>query len=457
MQIAIIGAGITGLTAAYRLTREGHSVTIYEASDTPGGLGTYLEIGGSHLERYYHHFFQSDRFLIELVQELDLQDRLHFYPSKTSLFYNKKIYPFSGPADLLRFEPLSFIDRIRCGVVLAYLKYAPVSNLRLDSLAAAPWLKRWSGHTAYKIIWEPLLTGKFAQWADTVPLAWLKDRVRDRTFKLGYIDGSVKTLFDTLIRKIEMRKGTLLLKTPVTAIEEKGTKVYVTTARRKKPVSYDMCIVTTVSPIAAQLVKNKLDTPYESPTMLQLKLNTDVDAIEKEDGKSDKTIEEILKQQDQLGAVCVILELDRQVQPHYWVNVNDRKQPILVAIEHTNLIPSTEYADTHIMYLANYIHRNEARYKKSDSAVIKEYATFLKTLNPEAKPSWIKKAHVSRAPRTQTIFATGALHTRPPKQLTERIYLGNIDQMYPHDRNLNLGVELGGELAQMVIDTEAAS
>ncbi len=457
MQIAIIGAGITGLTAAYRLTREGHSVTIYEAGDTPGGLGTYLEIGGNHLERYYHHFFQSDRFLIELVHELDLQDRLHFHPSKTSLFYDKTLYPFSGPMDLLRFAPLPLVDRIRCGVVLAYLKYAPVSNLRLDSIAAAPWLKRWSGKASYKVIWEPLLMGKFAQWADTVPLAWLKDRIRDRSFKLGYIEGSAKTLFDALIRKIEMRKGTLFLKTPVTAVEEKDDKVYVTTAGRKKPVAYDACIVTTVSPIALQLVKNKLTTPYESPNMLQLKLNTDVDAIEKEDGKSNTTVHDILSQQDQLGAVCVILELDRQVQPHYWINVNDRKQPVLVAIEHTNLIPASEYGNTHIMYLANYIHRDEKGFKKSDAATIKEYAAFLKSINPDAKPSWIKKSHVSRAPRTQTIFKTGALHTRPPKQLTEHIYLGNIDQMYPHDRNLNLGVELGGELAQMIIDTEASS
>ena len=36
--IAIVGAGITGLTAAYTLKKQGVPVTIYEAGDQPGGV-----------------------------------------------------------------------------------------------------------------------------------------------------------------------------------------------------------------------------------------------------------------------------------------------------------------------------------------------------------------------------------------------------------------------------------
>ena len=37
MKIAVIGAGMGGMTAAARLARAGHSVSLYEASDTYGG------------------------------------------------------------------------------------------------------------------------------------------------------------------------------------------------------------------------------------------------------------------------------------------------------------------------------------------------------------------------------------------------------------------------------------
>ena len=38
MKVAIIGGGFTGLTAAYELTKHGHRVTLFEASNELGGL-----------------------------------------------------------------------------------------------------------------------------------------------------------------------------------------------------------------------------------------------------------------------------------------------------------------------------------------------------------------------------------------------------------------------------------
>ena len=37
MRIAIIGAGLAGLTAAYELRESGHQVDVYEATDRLGG------------------------------------------------------------------------------------------------------------------------------------------------------------------------------------------------------------------------------------------------------------------------------------------------------------------------------------------------------------------------------------------------------------------------------------
>ena len=54
-KIAIIGAGLTGLTAGYELSKKGHKVTIFEKSDDIGGLMGGFKIEGTSLEKAYHH------------------------------------------------------------------------------------------------------------------------------------------------------------------------------------------------------------------------------------------------------------------------------------------------------------------------------------------------------------------------------------------------------------------
>ncbi|MFZ1619762.1 MAG: hypothetical protein WAT72_03890, partial [Microgenomates group bacterium] len=125
--------------------------------------------------------------------------------------------------------------------------------------------------------------------------------------------------------------------------------------------------------------------------------------------------------------------------------------PVLVMVEHTNLIDKKNYGNRSLVYLANYLHRDSARYKESDEMVVRSYISILKKLNPQFKNSWIKKSTISRVPRAQTIFGLGSLQNRPPIQILHNIFLGNIDQMYPHDRNFNLAVELSKKIAKMIV------
>lgn len=421
MRVAIIGAGITGLSTALNLSQDGHEVTIYEASPVPGGLGTYVEVGNSSIERYYHHFFRSDVHVIDLIKQLGIGDKLKFYPSKTSVFYKERTYPFSSPLDLLKFSPLLLIDRVRLGIALAQLKYLPMNMKKLDKVSAKDWLISHAGKKAYDMVWKPLLTGKFAEYADSVPTAWLRDRIRDRSFDLGYLDGGSQTLFNALIEALKKNNVSVNLNTPVTQVEAKKNEVMVTVGG--KNYSYDKCLITTVSPIATKLLKNKL-----KPEVANL-----------------------LNSQDQLGAVCLLLELSRPIQKQYWINVCQENEPVLVMVEHTNLIDKKYYGNRSLVYLANYIHRDESRFKESDETVVNTYTSILKKLNPEFKMSWIIKSTVSRVPRAQTIFGLNSFSNRPPIKLLHNVFLANIDQMYPHDRNFNLGVELGKKVAKMIV------
>ena len=421
MKIAVIGAGITGLSTAYYLSQKGHTVTIYEQSDHAGGLGSSLRVGGTAIERFYHHLFRSDVYAIQLLTELGLRSQLKFYPAKTSVLTGKRLFPFSSPIDLLQFSALSFFDRIRLGYALFQLKFLPQHMKELDAISATTWLKQHAGSAAYNTLWKPLLVGKFANYASTVPAAWLRDRLRDRSFDLGYLDGGAQTLFDALLMHLKKQRVRIRYGTAVTAVKEINNSVQILVGERSE--RFDRCLITTVSPIA-----NRLITSPVSPS-----------------------IKKRLDQQDQLGAVCLLLELDRAIQTQYWVNVCNPSSPVLVMVEHTNMIAPERYGGNHVVYLANYIHRTKPEYRQSDEKIISSYTSILKQLNPSFSPLWIRKATISRSPRAQTIFGLHSFESRPPHQLTDRIFLGNIDQMYPHDRNFNLGIEMGKKLSVDII------
>ena len=55
MRVGVIGAGVTGLTAAYELSKKGHHVIVYERAPFLGGQASTFDVGGGRLERGYHH------------------------------------------------------------------------------------------------------------------------------------------------------------------------------------------------------------------------------------------------------------------------------------------------------------------------------------------------------------------------------------------------------------------
>ena len=118
MNIAVVGGGIAGLSAAYDLLAAGHQVTVYEAGNVTGGLaaGFKDEAWEWPLEHYYHHLFTSDKDIIGLVEELDFGDRLFFPRPVTSVIYQDKIVPFDSPKAWITFPGFNLLDVARFGL-----------------------------------------------------------------------------------------------------------------------------------------------------------------------------------------------------------------------------------------------------------------------------------------------------------------------------------------------------
>src|SRR5690606_36991308 len=182
--IAIIGAGVAGLSAAWDLVRAGHSVTIYESGQSVGGLAAGFKDEGWDwsLEKFYHHWFETDADLLKLAAETGLRDKIIFPRPKTSYWLNGKIYRSEMNASVLKL-PLSPLALVRLGLSGGFLKLAPWWQA-LERTTAEKWMKRWMGGQVYETLWRPLLIGKFGDRFDKVKMAWMWARIKARSVRL---------------------------------------------------------------------------------------------------------------------------------------------------------------------------------------------------------------------------------------------------------------------------------
>ena len=100
--VAVIGAGITGLTAAYRLSELGHNVEVFEASNRVGGSIKTESVGSAHVDIGPSGVLASRQSVVDLVRDLGLDSEwLSASPASNRryIFYKGKLneVPTSPP------------------------------------------------------------------------------------------------------------------------------------------------------------------------------------------------------------------------------------------------------------------------------------------------------------------------------------------------------------------------
>jgi len=411
MHIAIIGGGITGLTAAYGLTKRGAKVTLFEKDTTLGGLASgFLNPSWSWpLEKTYHHFFTSDQAIIALAKELGMEKDLMILHPTTSVYWNNNQYPFDTPANILKFPGLPFIDRLRTGMTAAIMKLNPFWK-PLEQITAKQLFKKLNGNTAWKTIWEPLLDAKFSLYADTIAASWLWGRIYKRTPHLGYFRGGFSHFVDVLAESIKKQGGIIKTNTAISHVD------------RKK---FDAVLLTVPSQVAVKLIKFP------------------------------KNYTQQLLSIPHLWAQTLILETDRPIlKKTYWLNINDRSYPFIAVVQHTNFIDKKHYGGRHIAYIGNYLPDNHPYLKLTKEQLIKKFTPYLKKINPSINHELsTMNSFLFTSPNAQPVHTVN-YSKRAPKLETPipNVYLANLDSIYPWDRETNYAVELGQNAAKHILD-----
>lgn len=423
MNIAVIGGGFTGLTAAYELTKRGASVTVFEKEPFLGGLayGFKTPVWDWYIEGAYHHLFTNDDAILGLIRELNLGDSLIVKRPVTASLWRDAMYQLDSPMSLLTFPGLTMVDKFRTAMLLAILKITPFWQ-PLEGLTAEQLLISIGGKNAFRTIWEPLLIGKFGDYAPKIAASWFWARIKKRTPSLCYIRGGFHTLATALEQTIKQQGGEVITGVNIDTIADES-RILNTESETKTKKSqfrihnsvFDKVLLTIPTPLVKKIL------PAMPPSY-----TTALTTI------------------PHLFAQTLILETDKPIlKDVYWLNVTDRSFPFLAAVAHTNFMNPKHYGGHHLTYFGNYLPQGHPYLSMTKEQLLKKFMPYIKRLSQYSRFR-IHDSFVFVGPFAQPVHELHYSRKIPPIATPlPGVYLSNMDFIVPWDRGTNYAVELG--------------
>ena len=409
MRICIIGGGLTGLSAAYYLSKA-HAVDVLEASAEAGGLLSSAPVHGTFIERYYHHCFSGDRHLLSLIDELGLAADLTWLNGSTGYFADGRIYPLTSPLEILRYPLLTLWDKFRLGMLtLRAGKYQAASY---DDQTADEFILKTCGQHTYDSFFAPLLCSKFGAMRHDVSAAWLISRIAIRSDRgpqgerLGYLRHGYQSLVTGLLDAVRANGGAIHTGISARSLEKTGDGTWTVNG-----APYDAVISTVRPSVLTSLGGPSFpDIPYQ-------------------------------------GAACVTMGLPRDVlQGIYWVNMKD-EAPYGAAIGHTNFAPFEWYGE-HIVYLASYF--RDTLPEDHEERMVADFCERFGVSRDEVR--WHSMTTDTAA---GPVYTTGYRKLIPPYEVDGLYCAGMFSESNYPERSMEGSVVAAQAVAELIADREA--
>ena len=268
MQIAVVGSGPAGLTAAYRLQQAGHQVDVLEALDVIGGRtravhfgpGHHCDTGAGWLASFYTH-------TLSLFDELGIRDtmlRPRQVRGAADLLIDGALHPWPLFADTVAASTLlTDHDKATFSEYIARLMETQPDQLEVDLTADDHDAEREFSQLGPRImayIMQSAFEGPFFTRLDTLSAAmvrsWLRALQNCRFFQL---EAGMDAPWLQLARQLNVQTGKR-----VERVRLKSGQVEVVLDAASSR-AYDGLILAVPAPAAAQIMQDRLDL---APTWL---------------------------------------------------------------------------------------------------------------------------------------------------------------------------------------------
>lgn len=266
-KIVVIGAGISGLCAAWRLAKNGFDVEVYEKEPDVGGLAATFKKDGYLMDFGPHPFYSEDTEILNIFKELIGDDILTFKRDCLLSFKDSYIHYPPRPSDVL------FNMGIRTAIYSA-LSYAKSKFNKFSKSNNKKTFEEWAiqsfGKYLYEIFFGPY-TEKFWKispskladdWAaarvaklnlfKTIVLMFFKgktyegfNQIERDTLPLYYPAYGCGMLPEKIAEELEKCGGRVFLKSKVTEVDITHSNKYsikVNSGQNEKHVDFDLLI-----------------------------------------------------------------------------------------------------------------------------------------------------------------------------------------------------------------------
>ena len=193
VDVVVVGAGVSGLAAAYELRKRKRSVIVLERQQRPGGVIVTERVGEFVIDAGPDSLLVQKPAAVTLCNELGLGDRL--FPTKIPrtafVLRDGELHPLPGASILgfpTRFKPLldSTLFRLPAKLRMAAEIFIPRARSHEDE-SIAGFVRRRFGPEAVRYIAEPLLAGIHAGDVERLSMRALFPRLMDAEARAGSV------------------------------------------------------------------------------------------------------------------------------------------------------------------------------------------------------------------------------------------------------------------------------